>query len=84
MGNKAAYTAEYLNDGHLSIPKEIVSMFTLESGGRVRVTVEASKFNKAGFLNLFGIWKQKNIEEVNIFKGIYEERNKFGRGEIKL
>ncbi len=30
MGNKAAYTAEYLNDGHLSIPEEIVSMFILK------------------------------------------------------
>jgi hypothetical protein len=84
MRNKAAYTAEYLNDGHLSIPEEIVNMFTLESGGRVRVTIEASMFNKTRFLNLFGIWKQKNIEEVNVFKDIYEERNKFGRGEIKL
>lgn len=84
MGNRAAYMAEYLNDGHLSIPKEIASKLSLKRGRKIRIIIETSKFNKAEFLNLFGIWNQKNADEINIFKGIFEDRKKFGRGDIKL
>jgi len=35
-------------------------------------------------LDLFGIWKDKSDEEIKIFKDILEERERFGRGEIKL
>jgi bifunctional DNA-binding transcriptional regulator/antitoxin component of YhaV-PrlF toxin-antitoxin module len=84
MGNRATYTAEYLSDGHLSIPQEIANKFSLKNGKKIRVIIEASKFNKADFLKFFGIWKQKNAEEIAIFKGIFEERKRFGRGEIKL
>ena len=84
MGNKAAYTAEYLNDGHLSIPEELASMLSLKNGGKVRVIIETSKLNKTDFLKFFGIWKQKTTEEINIYKDILEERVKFSRGEIKL
>jgi bifunctional DNA-binding transcriptional regulator/antitoxin component of YhaV-PrlF toxin-antitoxin module len=84
MGNRATYTAEYLNDGHLSIPQEIAHMFSLKSGKKIRVIIESSKFNKEDFLKFFGIWKQKNTEEINIFKDILEERKKFNRAEIKL
>ena len=45
--------------------------------------IEASKLNKTDFLKFFGIWKQKNVEEINIYKDILEERSKFRRGEIK-
>ena len=84
MGNRAAYTAEYLNDGHLSIPQEIARMFSLKRGKKIRVIIESSKFNKEDFLKFFGIWRQKNTEEINIFKDVLEERKKFNRGEIKL
>ena len=84
MGNRATYTAEYLKDGHLSIPQEIAHKFDLKSGGKIRVIVESSKFSKSDFLQFFGIWKQKNKEEISIFMNIFEERKQFGRGEIKL
>jgi len=84
MGNRATYTAEYLGDGHLSIPQEIANKFSLKSGNKIRVMIETSKFNKADFLKLFGIWKQKNAGEIAIFKSILEERKRFGRGEVKL
>ncbi|TLD40562.1 MAG: hypothetical protein JETT_3199 [Candidatus Jettenia ecosi] len=84
MGNKATYTAEYLDDGHLSIPKEIVDRLSLKKGKKLRVIVEASRFDKKGILDLFGVWREKNAEEIKIFKDILEERNHFGRGEIKL
>lgn len=84
MGNRATYTAEYLNDGHLSIPLEIAHMFDLKSGKKVRVIIETAKFNREDFLKLFGIWKQKNVEELRVFEGIYEDRKRFGRGEVEL
>lgn len=84
MGHKAAYTAEYLNDGHLSMPKEIADRLSLRQGKKLRVIVDASRFDKNDFLALFGIWRKKSDEEINIFKDILKERNHFGRGEIKL
>jgi bifunctional DNA-binding transcriptional regulator/antitoxin component of YhaV-PrlF toxin-antitoxin module len=84
MGHRAAYTAEYLNDGHLSIPHEIANMFSLKSGRKVRVIIEESTFVKADFLKLFGAWNQKNTDDIELFKDIYKDRKKFGRGEIEL
>lgn len=84
MGSKAIYTAEYLNDGHLSIPKEIADRLSLKNGKKIRVIIEESRFNKSDILDLFGIWKNKNEEEIKIFKDILKEREHFGRGEIKL
>lgn len=84
MGNRAAYIAEYLNDGHLSVPAEIAHMMDLAHGKKIRVIIESSKFNKADFLKFSGIWKQKSEEEIAIFKEIVKDRKKFGRGEIKL
>lgn len=84
MGHKATYTAEYLNDGHLSIPSEIADRLSLKKGGKLRVIVEASRFDKNDILDLFGIWKDKSAEEIKIFRDIIEERKYFGRGEIKI
>lgn len=84
MGNKATYTAEYLNDGHLSIPKEIADRLSHKKGKKLRVIVEASRFDKNDILDLFDVWREKNAKEIKIFKDILEERNHFGRGEIKL
>lgn len=84
MGNRATYTAEYLDDGHLSVPDKIADMFSLKSGRKIRVIVEASRFNKAEFLDLFGVWKHKSTEEIKIFKDIIGEREYFGRSEPRL
>ena len=46
--------------------------------------IEKEEFDKPGFLNLFSIWKDKNEEEINIYREIVKEREMFGRGEIKL
>jgi len=84
MGKKATFTSEYLDNGYLSIPKEIVNILSLRKGKKVRIVIETFKFNKIDFLALFGIWKNKSEEEINIYKEIVKERDKFGRGEIKL
>lgn len=84
MGNRVTFTAEYLNNGHLSIPKEIANTLALRSGKKIRVVIEGTMFDKNAFLKLFGIWENKSEEEIKIYKDILEERKKFGRGEIKL
>ena len=84
MGSRVVYMAEYLNHGHLSFPKEIADKFTLKGGSKVRVTVETEEFNKAAFLELFGVWSSKSDEELDRFKKIFSERKNFGRGDVSL
>jgi hypothetical protein len=84
MGNKITFTLEYLNNGHLSIPKKLVNTLALRRGSKIRVVVEASKFAKTDFLKLFGIWSNKSENEIKIYKDILEERKRFGRGEIRI
>ncbi|ODS34554.1 MAG: hypothetical protein SCARUB_00289 [Candidatus Scalindua rubra] len=74
---KETYTAEYLNDGHLSIPKEIADRLSLKTGKKLRVIVEASRFDKNDILGLFGIWKDKSAEEIKIFRDIIKQRRAF-------
>jgi hypothetical protein len=46
--------------------------------------IEKDKFDKEAFLNLFGIWKDKTEEEVDLYREILKEREIFGRGEVNL
>ncbi len=84
MGNKVTFTAEYLNNGHLSIPKDIANTLSLKSGKKIRVAIEEVLFNKKNFLKLSGIWKNKSEEEIKIYKDILKGRDGFGRGEFSL
>ena len=84
MKKAVTFKGKYLEDGHLPIPKEVVDSLLLRRGEEVRVMVEKGKFDKEGFLKLFGIWKDKSEEEINIFREIVKEREMFGRGEVNL
>jgi bifunctional DNA-binding transcriptional regulator/antitoxin component of YhaV-PrlF toxin-antitoxin module len=84
MGKTATFIAEFLKDGHLSIPERVVKALSLEKGKKVKAIIETEKFNREEFLSLFGIWKQKTDKEINIYKEILREREGFGRGEVKL
>lgn len=84
MGKVAIFTGEFLKDGHLSIPEKVIKTLSLKKGSKVRAVIEAEKFDREGFLKLFGIWKDKSREEINIYKEILKEREGFGRGEVKL
>lgn len=84
MGKIATFMGEFLKDGHLSVPEKVVKVLSLKSGSKVRAVIETEKFDKDGFLSLFGIWKGKADEEINIYKEILKERDSFGRGEVKL
>ena len=84
MKKAVTFKGKYLEDGHLSIPKEVVDSLLLIRGEEVRVMVEKGKFDREGVLTLFGIWKDKSEEEINIFREIVKEREMFGRGEVNL
>ena len=84
MGKTATFIAEFLKDGHLSIPERVVKALSLEKGKKVKAIIETEKFNREEFLSLFGIWKKKTDKEINIYKEILREREGFGRGEVKL
>lgn len=84
MGKTATFIAEFLNDGHLSIPEKVIKALSLEKGKKVRAVIETEGFDKEGFSRLFGIWKDKPEEEVSIYKEIFKERESFGRGEVTL
>ncbi len=84
MSKIAIFKAKYLKDGHLSIPKEIVASLLLKRGEEVRVVLEKEKFDKKGFLSLFGVWREKSEEEIHLYREIVREREMFGRGEIEF
>jgi len=84
MNKVATFKAKYLKDGHLSIPKEVVASLLLRRGEEVRVVIEKEKFDKKGFLSLFGIWRDKTEEEIHLYREIVKEREIFGRGEVEL
>jgi hypothetical protein len=84
MGKVTTFKAKYLEDGHLSIPKDVVASLLLRKGEEVRVLIEREKFDKKGFLSLSGIWKDKSEEEIHLYQEMMKEREMFGRGEIEL
>ena len=84
MRKIAAFEAKYLEDGHLSIPKDIVASLLLRKGEEVQVVIGKERFDKKGFIDLSGIWKGKSEEEICLFREILKEREQFGRGEIEI
>jgi len=84
MRKVSIFKAKYLKDGYLSIPQEVVASLLLKKGDEVQVIIEKKKFDKKGFLGLFGIWKDKSEEEIHLYREMMKEREIFGRGEIEL
>ena len=78
------FKAKYLENGHLSIPKDVVASLLLKKGEEVRVIVEKQSFDKEGFLSLSGIWRDRGEEEIQLYREIVKEREKFRKGEIHL
>jgi len=84
MRQTAAFKAKYLEDGHLSIPKDIAASLLLRKGEEVQVVIRKERLDKKGFLSLSGIWKDKNEEEIHFYREIIKERERFGRGEVEI
>lgn len=84
MGKTASFIAELLNDGHLSIPEKVIKALSLRKGKKVRALIKTEKFDREDFLKLFGVWKDKTDEEINIYKEILRDRESFGGREVNL
>ena len=84
MKNIASFKTRYTQNNHLRIPKEVVTQLSLKTGEEIKIMIEKKKFDKDGFLGLFGIWKEKTGKEIDIYLQILRERENFGRGEVKL
>ena len=84
MRKLATFKAKYLEDGHLSIPKDVAICLSLRKGEEVQVVIGKEGFDKKRFLGLSGIWKDKSKEEIDLYRAIMKERERFGRGEIEL
>lgn len=87
MARSVSFESEFLMDGHLLIPSEIIRMLKLREGDKVKTSIETKVekaiFDKDKFLKLFGAWKDKKEEEINLYKEIFRNRNEFGRGELR-
>jgi hypothetical protein len=84
MRKVATFKAKYLDNGHLSVPEEVANSLLLRRGEEVRVMIEKDKFDREGFVNLFGVWKDKSEKEIQIFREIMKERDFFERREVKI
>jgi len=84
MRKIAAFKTKYLEDGHLSIPKDVAASLLLRKGDEVQVVIGKERFDKRDFLNLSGVWKDKSEGEIGFYQGIVKERERFGRGEVDL
>ena len=84
MRKVSTFKAKYLKDGHLSIPKDVAASLLLRKGDEVQVVIGKERFDKRGFLNLSGIWKDKSEEEIHSYREIVKERERFGRREVEL
>ena len=48
------------------------------------MVIGKERLDKEGFLSLSGIWKDKSEEEIDFYREIIRDRERFGRGEIEL
>jgi len=76
MRKLTTFKATYLEDGHLSIPKDIAASLLLRTGEEVQVVMGKEGFDKKGFLSLSGIWKDKSEEEIDVYREIMKERER--------
>ena len=84
MSKRTIFVSELLHDGHLSIPEYAVKTLSLQLGAKVKATVETQQFDKTSFLKLSGIWKNKTIAELDVFRTIVNDRAAFGRAEVRF
>jgi hypothetical protein len=74
------YTGRLLEDGHLSIPKDIVDKLRIDKGSRLRVTVKVEgKVKKHKILAYAGLLSDLTEEEERQFEESIKRRSLFGQ-----
>lgn len=79
------YTGKLLEDGHLSIPREIVDKLKIDSASRLRVTVKVEgKEKKEKILAYAGLLSDLTVEEEGRFGESIKRRRLFGERKAEI
>ena len=79
------YIGMLLEDGHISIPKEIIAKLKIDSGSKVRVTVKVEReISKEKILSYAGLLSDLTGEEQKRFDESIKRRSLFGQRKAKI
>ena len=79
------YAGRLLEDGHLSIPKEIISKLKIDSRSRLRVTVKVEeRAKKEKILAYAGLLSDLSQEKEVRFNECIERRSVFGQRKVEI
>ncbi len=74
-----------MEDGHLSIPKEIIDKLKIDRGSRLRVTVKVEDIQKKEkILAYAGLLSDLTKEEERRFNESIMRRSLFGQRKVKV
>ncbi len=79
------YTGTLLEDGHISIPKEIIAKLKIDRGSRLRVIVKVEKgTSKKKILSYAGLLSDLTAGEQRRFDESIERRSLFGQRKVAI
>jgi bifunctional DNA-binding transcriptional regulator/antitoxin component of YhaV-PrlF toxin-antitoxin module len=79
------YAGRLLEDGHLSIPKEVIDKLKINKGSRLRVRVEVEgEPKKEKILGYAGLLSDLTEEEVKRFDDSIRRRSFFGEKKVEI
>ena len=79
------YTGTLLEDGHISIPQEIIDKLRIDKGSKLRVTVEVEKrISKDKILSYAGLLSDLTGKEQKRFNETIKRRSLFGNRKAEL
>ncbi len=79
------YTGRILEDGHLSIPKEIIEKLNIDKGSRLRVTVKVEeREKKERILSYAGLLSDLTEKEMRRFDESIKRRSLFGQRQLDI
>ena len=79
------YAGTLLEDGHVSIPKEIIDKLNIHRGSRLRVTVRVEKgMSKEKILSYSGLLSDLTAEEQMRFDESIKRRSLFGQRKAEI
>jgi len=79
------YTGTLLEDGHISIPQEIINKLKIYRGSKLRVTVAVEKeISKDKILSYAGLLSDLTEEERKRFDETVKRRSLFGNRKAEI
>ena len=79
------YTGTLLDDGHISIPQEIIDKLKIDKGTKLRVTVAVDKrLSKDRILSYAGLLSDLQVEDRKRFDESVKRRSLFGDRKAEI